>query len=561
MKKYLYVLQYLVFLSFTSLASAAGTGAPDAGSILQQARPSFNNTPLKGLPKIIGPPDQTPSAISSRETFMLLKIEIIGNTIFETTTLNALISNAVGKRQSIAQIFALAGRITDFYQTNGYPLSRAIIPEQPIHQGKLTIKVIEARFGKITIANNSRVNDYLLKDAISSLQSGRIIKESELDHALLLLSDIPGILVNPTLSTGSVAGTSNLLLNISPTTVSANSVGTDNYGNSYTGQENIRANMSIYNPLKMGDVITLNALTSGVGLNYGRVAYESFINGSGARLGISGSTVRYKIGGSLVNLNASGSATIISAWSKNVLLRSRNRSLYTQFQFDRTFLQDHTDAGGVTAYNDRLIQGATASVYGDFHNTFFRTNVTTLGLGASYGRVQFQNAVALANDVSGTNTSGGFRKANLNISRIEGFNNSIALHVTYNLQSSLSNLDSSQKMNAGGPYSVRAFAPGAITGDRGSFSSIELRKTLGTAWLGQWTSTIFVDSASLVTNPNTVSTSETKTALNGMGLGLILAGPDELNGVAYIARPYGAVPALADTKRNSRVALEIKKSF
>ena len=332
MNKYLYVLQYLVFLSFTSLASAAGTGAPDAGSILQQARPSFNNTPLKGLPKIIGPPDQTPSAISSRETFMLLKIEIIGNTIFETTTLNALISNAVGKRQSIAQIFALAGRITDFYQTNGYPLSRAIIPEQPIHQGKLTIKVIEARFGKITIANNSRVNDYLLKDAISSLQSGRIIKESELDHALLLLSDIPGILVNPTLSTGSVAGTSNLLLNISPTTVSANSVGTDNYGNSYTGQENIRANMSIYNPLKMGDVITLNALSSGVGLNYGRVAYESFINGSGARLGISGSTVRYKIGGSLVNLNASGSATIISAWSKNVLLRSRNRSLYAQFQ-------------------------------------------------------------------------------------------------------------------------------------------------------------------------------------------------------------------------------------
>jgi hypothetical protein len=70
-----------------------------------------------------------------------------------------------------------------------------------------------------------------------------------------------------------------------------------------------------------------------------------------------------------------------------------------------------------------------------------------------------------------------------------------------------------------------------------------------------------VDSASLVTNPNTVSTSETKTALNGMGLGLILAGPDDLNGVAYIARPYGVVPTLADTKRNSRVALEIKKSF
>ena len=561
MKNYLFLVQIVVVLGFATLANAAGTGAPDAGSILQQTKPSTSNTPSTTLPKIKSAPEQKPPAASSQETFMLQKIEITGNTVFESVTLNSLVSNAEGKRQTIAQIFELAARITNFYKVNGYPLSRAIIPEQAIQQGKLTIKVIEARFGKITITNNSRVYEYLLRDAISALHSGQIIKETELDHSLLLLSDIPGILVNPILSTGSIAGTSDLLLNISPMTAGANSVATDNYGNSYTGQQNIRANMNVYNPLGIGDVFTLNVLTSGVGLNYGRVAYESFINGSGSRLGISGSTVRYKIGGSLVNLNASGVATVVSAWTKNALLRSRNRSLYAQFQLDRTFLQDHTDASGATVYNDRFVQSATANIYGDFHDTFFKKNVTTFGIGSTYGRVQFQNSVALFNDVSGANTSGGFKKTNLNISRIEGFNNSIALHMTYNLQSSLSNLDSSQKINAGGPYSVRAFAPGAITGDRGYFSSIEMRKTLGNAWLGQWTSSVFVDSASLISNPNTASTSATRSDLSGVGIGLILAGPNELNGAAYIARPFGTVPLLADTKRNTRAALEIKKSF
>jgi len=560
-KNYLFLIRLAIAYGFSVLAYAAGTGAPDAGSILQQTKPTSGNAPLTKIPMIKKAAEQKPPVVTSSETFMLQRIEITGNTVFETFTLNSLVSNAVGKRQSISQIFELAARITDFYQVNGYPLSRAIIPEQAIQQGKLTIKVIEARFGKITIKNNSRVNEFLLRDAISSIQSGQIIKEAALDHSLLLLSDIPGILVNPTLSTGSIAGTSDLLLNITPMIAGAYSVATDNYGNSYTGQENVRANMSIYNPLGIGDVFTLNMLTSGVGLNYGRVAYESFINGSGARLGISASTVRYKIGGSLVNLNASGLATIVSAWSKNVLLRSRNRSIYAQFQLDRTLLQDHADAGGVTSYNDRFVQSATANIYGDLHDTFFRKNVTTFGIGSTYGRVQFQNSVALSNDVNGANTSGGFRKANLNITRVESFNNSIALHVTYNLQSSQSNLDSSQKINAGGLYSVRAFTPGAITGDRGYFSSVEVRKTLGNAWLGQWTSSIFVDSASLISNPNTVSTSASRSDLNGVGIGLILAGPNELYGAAYIARPYGTVPSLADTKRNARAAFEIKKGF
>jgi hemolysin activation/secretion protein len=150
-KNYLFLIRLAIAFGFSVLAYAAGTGAPDAGSILQQTKPTSGNAPLTKIPKIKSAPEQKPPVVTSSETFMLQRIEITGNTVFETFTLNSLVSNAVGKRQSISQIFELAARITDFYQVNGYPLSRAIIPEQAIQQGKLTIKVIEARFGKITI--------------------------------------------------------------------------------------------------------------------------------------------------------------------------------------------------------------------------------------------------------------------------------------------------------------------------------------------------------------------------------------------------------------------------
>lgn len=203
-----------------------------------------------------------------------------------------------------------------------------------------------------------------------NLQSGDLIQDSQLDRSLLLLSDIPGVAVKPTLSRGSVEGTSDLLLTITPTASVAGDVGLDNHGNRYTGQNNVRANLNVYNPLKFGDVFILNALSSGVGMNYGRLAYESIINGSGSRLGFAASNLRYKLGGALANIDASGSANTTSLWAKQMLTRSRKSSIYAQLQLDQTQLQDHIDSGVTPIYNDRSIQSATANLYGDYRDFF-----------------------------------------------------------------------------------------------------------------------------------------------------------------------------------------------
>jgi hemolysin activation/secretion protein len=551
----------LMTLANMQLANAVSPGVPDAGLILQQVQPSTAVVPFSIAPRAIQKPEVPQPIASSAETIFLQQIVVTGSTLIDVRTMHLLVDDAVGQRLSLAQVYELAGRITGYYQTHGYPLSRAIIPEQTIQHGVLRIQVIEARYGKISQNNLSRASDTLLRATAQNLQSGELIQDSQLDRTLLLLSDIPGVAINPTLSRGLVESTSDLLLTITPTAAVVGDVGVDNHGNRYTGQNNLRGNLNVYNPLHFGDVFTLNALSSGVGMNYGRLAYESVINGSGARLGIAASSLQYKLGGALANIDASGSANITSLWAKQMLTRSRNSSIYAQLQVDHTQLQDHIDSGATPIHNDRNIQSTTANLYGDFHDFFWHSSVSTWSLGTTQGRVQFDNAAALINDMSTSKTVGNFTKVNFNLLRKESLSAFSVLHLALNAQKSKNNLDAGQKMNAGGPYSVRAYSPGTLTGDSGYFVSAEYRTALGSAWQSQWRSMIFMDAARLTINQSTSGAVASSLMLKGTGIGLLWGTSRQWQGSTYLARPVGNSSASTESNKFTRLAIEAKKSF
>jgi hemolysin activation/secretion protein len=70
-------------------------------------------------------------------------------------------------------------------------------------------------------------------------------------------------------------------------------VALDSYGNAYTGRWRASANGSWFNPASHGDVLSVNALYSGVGMNNGGASYESALNGQGLRAGASLSAMNY----------------------------------------------------------------------------------------------------------------------------------------------------------------------------------------------------------------------------------------------------------------------------
>ena len=486
-------------------------------------------------------------------------ILISGNTLFDTPALHALVADGEGKSLTLSQLGELAARITEHYRSNGYLLARAIIPAQTISTGVVRIEVIEARYAKVLLNNSSRVNDPLLEATLAPLQSGQVIGQADMERALLLLSDVPGVVVAATLRPGEAVGTSDLLVTTTAGPVVWGNVTLDNYGNRYTGRVRLAGTVNYNNPLHHGDVLSASALSSGRGMSYGRIGYESLLNGRGTRLGGAYSALRYELGESLAALDVHGTAEIASLWAKHPLVRSRDVNLYAQIQHDHMQLRDHVDV--IAIQTDRHLRNWTMSLSGDARDGFLSGGVNTWNVGWTIGRLGFDDAAAQAADAATARTEGNFSKWNVNLARVQRLSPKITLALSASGQVANDNLDSSQKMSVGGPYSVRAYDAGTVSGDSGYQGTVELRFDLGQAWQGQWQAVAFVDGAHVTVNKTAWTAGINSDSLSGAGVGLNWSGPDLWSVKSFVAEPIGSTPVLAGATKSLLAWVEISKRF
>jgi hemolysin activation/secretion protein len=139
-------------------------------------------------------------------------------------------------------------------------------------------------------------------------------------------------------------------------------------------------------------------------------------------------------------------------------------------------LDDVIGAGDIDT--DRHLDDWTASVAGDLRDTLLSGGVNTWSLGWTSGRVGFDNAAALLADSATAKTHGEFEIWNVSFSRLQRLSASNSLYLTLSGQWSNANLDPAEKMVAGGPFTVRAYDMGALSGDTGVLASAEFRHDL-----------------------------------------------------------------------------------
>jgi len=547
------------------LAPLAAQAAPNSGTMLQQLQPV---TPPAPSPSGTGLTIQGPSTGKLPESapFPVTAILIAGNAKIDTKTLHALVADSEGHSITLPQLGELAERITQYYRDHGYPLARAYIPAQIIDSGVVKIEVMEAKYDKIQLDNRSGVDDGLLNDTLSTLHSGQTIGQAGLDHALLLLSDIPGLAVNSTLKPGGTVGTSDLQVGVDADQAVTGNLVVDDYGNRYTGRPRAGGTINWLNPLHHGDVLSLSGLTAGSDLNYGRLSYESLVNGLGTRFGAAYSALDYMLSESLSALNAHGTAQVGSVWGRHPLIRSRDFNLYTQIQYDRLDLRDRVDVSGIKTY--RHLDNGTVSVSGDARDTLLSGGINTWIVGWTGGNVGFDNPDAQVSDAASAKTQGLFSKWNANVSRLQSLNEKDALYLAFAGQWAQDNLDSSKKMVVGGPYTVRGYDMGAVSGDSGYIGTAELRHDLWSGPFGQFQAVGFIDSAQVTINRNPWSAGSNRATLSGAGAGLNWLGPklhwvgaSQLSARAFVATPVGPVPELVGKTDDVRAWLEMGMGF
>lgn len=536
-------------------AAVLAAGVPGAGNILQQTQPPKLPSPSKtqtGL-RLAGPKRGTSA---SKVRFAVNHIRITGSTLFPASTLHPLVAHEEGKILTLGALERLAGKITDFYHAHGYSLSRAVIPAQTVQAGVVRIEVIEARFGKIRLNNESRVRPELLDETLSPLHGGRIIDDRVLDRSLLLLSDIPGVKSSATLKPGTAVGTSELDVNAEAAPLVTGYIGADNYGNQYTGRLRVGAGMVVNDPLHLGDVLDLNLITAGRGLDYGRAAYDVVLNGSGTRAGLAYSTLHYRLGGALGNLGGYGAANVSSARLRQPVIRSVGMNLDAQAQYDHMQLRDHIDTPSFRT--DRHLDDVVLSLVGDVRDHALGADaVTSWMVSWTSGHVVFDDATAAAADAATARTAGQFSKWNVALVRLQSIDARDALYLSASGQWANKNLDTVEKLVVGGPYGLRGYDVGVLSADTGYLLTLELRHR----FTARVQAKVFADGEHVNESREPWSAGKNGYSLGDIGVGFDVEPRRDWHLGCYLAGPVGAIPAGLANGSSVRGWVQVTKVF
>ena len=539
--------------------SAFAQQPPTAGSQMQQIPPS--PVPEKIEPRVdVVPQSITTTAEADSVKIVVKSLKLTGARVYSEAELLPLTGFIPGSELTLTDLRGMATRIGEHYRENGYFVAQAYLPAQDIKDGAVTIAVIEGEYGKVTLNNQTRLSDGLANDVFGGINSGDPIRAAPLESRLLLLSDIPGVKVKSSLVPGASVGASDLIVELTPGPTVSGEVDFDNAGNRYTGEYRLGGTVNLNNLAGRGDVASLRAMTSGSGLNYARASYQ--MQFGKATAGVAYSGLKYKLGKEFAPLRAHGTAEIASIYGSYPLIRSRNNNLNAGLIYEDKTFQDKVDA--TSSVTDKKAQVLSASLYGDNRDRFGGGGVTSYALTWSTGNIDIETPAARIIDAATAQTNGHYDKLGFRLRRLQRITDSLALSAALDGQFASKNLDSSEKMELGGMYGVRAYPEGEAYADEGYVLTLEARYLLpkfSQTMPGQMHLIGFVDTGSVTINKRPWAAGNNTRTLSGAGVGINWTDPNNFVARAYYAVKLGNEKPTSAPDESGRFWIQLVKYF
>jgi hemolysin activation/secretion protein len=200
------------------------------------------------------------------------------------------------------------------------------------------------------------------------------------------------------------------------------------------------------------------------------------------QLGVAQSAMQYRLGKNFAMLDAHGSASDTTLYALATIHRRRSAELHLIFSLDHKRFDD--DANGATALKRADV--AALSLGGRWLQP---AGVTSATVGLAAGRLHLGISQADL-DAQGHGTAGGYAKLSLQGSHERNVAPGLRLSLRGSAQWSACNLDSSEKLDLGGPHAVRAYPSGQSSSDAAAVLNAELIRDFG-----RWRGKVFGDYA------------------------------------------------------------------
>ncbi|MBL4607111.1 MAG: ShlB/FhaC/HecB family hemolysin secretion/activation protein [Pseudomonadales bacterium] len=198
---------------------------------------------------------------------------------------------------TLGMIETIADRITHYYRERGFILAKAYIPEQKVRDGVVSLTLLLGELGDVSVNNNKLYKDKKIASVFKSFL-GKPVLSSQIEEALFLINDFPGINVQGFFEPGEQVGDTKLSVNSRSEKRYDVNVRLDNHGSEQTGEYRLYAEGLLHNPLGFADQLRFAGLLamSPNNTTYGQVRYGLNVFSPRLRLEAGASSNEFSLG-------------------------------------------------------------------------------------------------------------------------------------------------------------------------------------------------------------------------------------------------------------------------
>ena len=462
-------------------------------------------------------------------------LRIEGASAYGETELTSMYQGMIGTEITLADLYALANRMTLKYRNDGYILTQVVVPPQTIEDGIARLRVVEGFIDNVIIQGDGSQSELdIIQKYASNISTGGPLNIADMERYLLLINDLTGLSARSVISpSASTPGAADLLVILGERDPYEALVGINNHGSRYLGPVQFSGVGVVNSALGFNESITAQlvlAPDSGMELAYGSLTYEQPVGPYGTTVSIGGSVTSTDPGFDLRQFDVTGLSQSMTLRVEHPVVRSRTTNIFAHGLFD---WRNVDSKNNVEPTRKDRIRAVRAGMKAEFLDRLLGVAVNSVSLQLSQGLDILGSSDE--GDANLTRAAGDptFTKANIELQRLQRVTSTVNVLLKGRGQLSNNPLLSSEEFGLGGIGTIRGFDPSEVVGDDGIGGSVEV----------QWDTPVemaqlfgFLDSGT-VWNQDATNSGDKRTSLTSTGGGVRLDLPMEVDAEFIAAFP------------------------
>lgn len=541
-------------LAMAQLPSAA-TGSAEPGRAEQRLRDKIDGATPDVAPEIkAGAP--APAAMpagADKVTFRLGALEVTGATVYPEGALAPFYAASLGQTITLADLYGIAAALTAKYRNDGYILTQVVVPPQTIDGGTARLQVVEGFIDKVSIEGPQSQGADLIRIYASRTRTGAPLNVRELERALLLVNDLPGVSARGVLApSASTPGAADLTV-VFERDPWDGLAAADTYGSRYLGPVQLTGALGFNNTFDRNERITAQTVLAPdpdseapFELGYFSVGYSEPLGTWGTSWNTSFSKTLTEPGFRLEEFDVRGLSSYFRIGLEHPFIRNRAENLSARAFFD---WRDVSTRNNIEATRRDHIRAVRAGGRYEFLDSLFGIGVNSADLEIAQGLDVFGASDEGDANLSRTLGDPTFTKAEAEVQRLQRVTGSINLLLGLRGQWSNDPLLASEEFGVGGMGFGRGYDSSEIVGDDGIAGKVELQwnRPWYIGWLSDYQLFAFWDGGK-VWNADATTSAGKKASRTSTGLGFRADLTPETRLDFTLAKPLSDRPDAEDDK-------------